>query len=150
MALDWVLASLHHLAVFTLLAILAGELALTAGRVDAAVVARLSRIDTWYGVAAAAVVGAGLARVFLGDKGAAYYGSNHLFWSKMAVFGLVAALSVSPTLKFLEWRRAARADPRFAPSANAVASVRRFLLGQTGLIALLPILAAGMARGFGA
>jgi putative membrane protein len=150
MALDWLLASLHHLAIFTLLAILAGELAMTGGRIDVGVVGRLVRLDAWYGVAAAAVVAAGVARVFLGAKGPEYYEANTLFWAKMATFALAGGLSVLPTLQFFAWRRAARADPHFAPSPAAVASVRRTLFVEAALFALLPIFAAGMARGFGA
>ena len=149
MALDWVLASFHHLAIFALLAILAGELAMTGGRVEAVVVSRLARLDAWYGVAAAGVLAAGLGRVFLGDKGPSYYEANALFWAKMAVFVLVGGLSVLPTLQFLAWRRAARVDPNFAPGTAALASVRRVLYVEAALFALLPILAAGMARGFG-
>ncbi|MDE3176629.1 MAG: DUF2214 family protein [Pseudomonadota bacterium] len=150
MALDWLLASLHHLAVFALLAILAGELAMTGGRIDATVVGRLTRLDAWYGVAAAGVLGAGVARVFLGAKGAAYYEVNSLFWAKMAVFALAAGLSALPTLQFLAWRRGARVDPHFAPSPRALASVRWTLRLEAAAFALLAILAAGMARGFGA
>jgi putative membrane protein len=150
MALDWLLASLHHLAIFTLLAILAGELAMTGGRIDGGMVGRLVRLDAWYGIGAAGVVAAGVARVFLGDKGAVYYEFNLLFWAKMATFALIGGLSVLPTLQFLAWRRAARSDPHFAPSAAAIASVRRTLFLEAALFALLPIFAAGMARGFGA
>jgi putative membrane protein len=90
-----------------------------------------------------------VARVFLGDKGPAYYATNSLFWAKMAVFALVGAISIMPTLKFLRWRREGRADPHFRPDVRALVSVRRALFAEAGLVALLPILAAGMARGIG-
>jgi putative membrane protein len=150
MALDWLLASLHHLAFLSLAAILAFELAVTAGAVDAAAIRRLASVDAWYGIMAALVVAAGLARVFLGAKGPAYYGANSLFWAKMAVFAAIAAISLLPTLQILAWRRATRGDPQFRPTARALTSVRRALFAEAGLFALLPIFAAGMARGFGA
>ncbi len=149
MTLDWVLASLHHLAVFGLVAILAYEIAMTAGVVDTALTGRIARVDAWFGIAATAVVAAGVARVFLGDKGPAYYAANSLFWAKMAVFALVGAISILPTLQFLRWRREGRADPHFKPNAQALVSVRRALFAEAALVALLPILAAGMARGIG-
>ena len=130
MGLDWTLASLHHLAIFSLIAILAGELALTSGKIDAGIAGRLARLDAWYGIAAAAVVAAGLARVFLGDKGPAYYGANALFWAKMATFALIGALSILPTLQYLRWRREARADPGFSPRPEALTYVRRLLLAE--------------------
>ncbi len=149
MALDWVLASLHHLAIFSLIAILAGELAMTGGKIDAIVAGRLARLDAWYGIAAAAVVAAGLARVFLGDKGPAYYVANALFWAKMATFALIGALSILPTLQYLSWRRAARGDPSFVARPESLIYVRRLLFAEAALLTLLPIFAAGMARGFG-
>jgi len=122
---------------------------MTSGAVDASMTGRIARVDAWCSIVAAAVVAAGLARVFLGEKGPAYYGANGLFWAKMAVFALVGGLSILPTLHFLRWRREARADPQFKPRPEALALVRRLLFAEAGLIGLLPILAAGMARGFG-
>jgi putative membrane protein len=144
-ALDWVLASLHHLAVFALAGVLAYELAATAGPVDAAAVKRLAAVDAGYGALAALVLAAGLARVFLGAKGPAYYGGNSLFWAKMAAFAAVGALSAYPTLQYLRWRRGAQGAP-----PRAVARVRRVLWLEIALFATLPVLAAAMARGYGA
>jgi len=149
MALDWTLASLHHLAVFSLAAILAFELALTAGEVDARAVLRLSRVDASYGALAALVLAVGLARVFLGDKGPQYYGVNALFWIKMALFAAIAGISVLPTLRFILWRRSARLDAQFAASRAEIARVRVVLWVEVGLFALIPIAAAGLARGYG-
>lgn len=149
MFLDWALASLHHLAAFTLAAILAFEIALMAGVVDARVIDRLSRVDAWYGASAALVLAAGVLRVFLGGKEPEYYGGNFLFWLKMALFAAIAAISALPTLRYVVWRRAIRADPEFAPGAAEIATVRRVLWSEVALFALIPLAAAGMARGFG-
>ena len=149
MFLDWVLASAHHLAVFTLAAILAFELALTAGALDASTISRLARVDAWYGATAALVLGAGAARVFLGAKGPEYYGANSLFWTKMALFAAVGAISILPTMRYIVWRRALRADAGFRPDAAAVRVVRRALWSEVALFAFIPLAAAGMARGYG-
>jgi putative membrane protein len=149
MFLDWTLASLHHLAVFGLAAILAFELALTAGEVDAPVIARLARVDAWYGAMAAVALAAGVVRVFLGARGPDYYEANGLFWIKMALFALVAAISTLPTLRYIVWRRATRADATFRPELAAVAAVRRALWSEAALFAFIPLAAAGMARGYG-
>jgi putative membrane protein len=149
MFLDWILASAHHLAIFTLAGILAFELALTAGDVDASVVARLARIDAWYGIVAAVVIAVGVARVFLGAKGASYYAGNSFFWTKMALFAAVGALSALPTLRYLKWRRALGADARFAPPAAELRIVRLALWGEVALFAAIPLCAAAMARGYG-
>ncbi len=149
MVLDWTLASLHHLAVFTLAGIIAFELALTAGDVDAPTILRLSRVDAWYGAVAALALAAGLGRVFFGAKGPDYYAANALFWIKMAMFAAVAAISVLPTLRFLVWRREARLDRYFVAPPAELAGIRTALWVEVGLFALIPIAAAGMARGFG-
>jgi len=149
MALDWLLASLHHLAIFSLAAILAFELALTSGDLDGPTILRIARVDSWYGAMAALALAAGLARVFIGAKGADYYAGNSLFWIKMALFASVAAISVLPTLRYAVWRREARLDPQFTVARKTVARVRTVLWSEAALFALMPIAAAGMARGFG-
>jgi len=149
MFLDWILASAHHLAVFSLAAILAFELAVTAGALDAAAISRLARVDAWYGATAALVVGVGVARVFLGAKGADYYIANSLFWTKMGLFAAVGLISVLPTLRYIVWRRKLRGNPGFRPDAAAVRAVRRALWSEVALFAFIPLAAAGMARGYG-
>jgi putative membrane protein len=149
MGLDWGLASLHHLAILALTAILAFELALTAGEVNGRAVLRLARVDSWYGAMAALVLAAGVARVFMGAKGPEYYAANVLFWIKMALFAAIAAISVLPTLRYIVWRREARLDPEFVVERKAVAAVRTVLWVEVVLLACMPIAAAGMARGFG-
>ena len=79
MLLDWALASLHHLAIFTLAGIIAFELALTARDVDDVAILRLARVDAWYGIVAAIVLAVGASRVIFGAKGAAYYMVNAFF-----------------------------------------------------------------------
>ena len=149
MALDWTLASLHHLAIFALAAILATEIAMTSGDLDGRTILRLARIDGWYGAVAAIVLAVGLARVFLGAKGADYYAANTLFWIMMALFAGVAGVSVWPTLRYLVWRRAVRHHEHYKPTRAEIDGVRRALWIETALFALIPIAAAGMARGFG-
>lgn len=143
------LASVHYLTIFALVAILAIELALVRPGIDAATVRRLARIDLGFGLAAVAVILAGLARVFFGLKGPAYYLGNWIFWTKMGVFALIGLLSIQPTLRFLAWRRLIDVDPNAIPAASDIARVKRVIHLEAGLILLLPILAAAMARGYG-
>jgi putative membrane protein len=149
MLLEWALASLHHLAIFTLAAIIAFELALAARAVDDAAIVRLARVDAWYGAVAAIVLVVGAARVLFGAKGAAYYMANAFFWTKMGLFLAVGLLSIAPTLRFLAWRRRLRTDASFRPDAAALRSVRRALWAEVLLFACIPVAAAAMARGYG-
>ena len=149
MLLDWALASLHHLAIFTLAGIIAFELALTARDVDDVAILRLARVDAWYGIVAAIVLAVGASRVMFGAKGAAYYMVNAFFWTKMGLFVAVGLLSIAPTLRFLAWRRRLRADASFRPDVAALIAVRRALWAEVVLFAGIPVAAAAMARGYG-
>ncbi|MGA2042491.1 MAG: DUF2214 family protein [Roseiarcus sp.] len=149
MLIDWALASLHHLAVFALAAILAGELAILTVGIDERGLARLARIDLGYGVAAAVVVIFGVARVIWGAKGYQYYVENSVFWTKMALFVLVGLLSIPPTVRYIGWGRQRRRDPAFRPDAQDIASVRLWLWAEAALFLAIPVAAAAMARGYG-
>jgi putative membrane protein len=149
MFVDWLLASFHHLAVFSLAAILSAEIFLTAGAIDDRMALRLARVDAWFGVSAAIVLAAGVLRVFLGAKGVDYYFVNIFFWLKMTLFVGIALISVAPTYLYIVWRRRVRADPSFRPPADEIVQLRRALFVEAGLFALIPLCAAAMARGYG-
>jgi putative membrane protein len=149
MFVDWLLASLHHLAVFSLAAILAAEVALAGGGIEGKTSLRLARIDAWFGLTAALALAAGLMRLFFGAKGVDYYLANIFFWAKMGLFVGVGLLSVAPTFTYLNWRRSFRADASFHPPSDEIRLVRQALYVEVGLFALIPICAAAMARGYG-
>lgn len=141
--LDLVLAILHHLLVFGLLAILTAELMLVKPGMDARTVARVGAIDIAYGAVAGLILLVGFARAGMAAKGWVFYGHNGFFWAKMAVFLLIGLLSVPPTIAYFRWKKAG------PPGDAQVAGVRRFLHAEAGLFVLLPVFAAAMARGYG-
>lgn len=149
MFVDWLLASFHHLAVFSLAAILSAEIFLTAGPIDDRMALRLARIDAWLGLTAAIALAVGVLRVFFGAKGVDYYFVNIFFWLKMTLFVGIALISVAPTYSYIVWRRRVRADPSFRPPAEEIKQLRQALYVEAGLFALIPICAAAMARGYG-
>jgi putative membrane protein len=118
--LDLWLAIGHHLIIFALFGIPAAELVLVARGISLDV-AKLSRVDSWYGALAGAIVIVGFSRAIFAAKGWAYYSHNAFFWAKIATFVLVALLSVPPTMQYLKWRRNGE-----APSPTDVGRVRRF------------------------
>ena len=141
--------SIHHLCVFGLFVILAAEMTLVRPGILAETVIRVVRIDGLYGILAGLALVAGGLRVVYGAKGAAFYTHNPLFWTKLGLFLLIGILSVPPTLDYIRWRKALRANPAALPSASAVQATRKLIHIQFGLLFLLPILAAMMARGIG-
>jgi putative membrane protein len=147
MFVDWLLASFHHLAVFSLAAILSAEIFLTAGPIDDRMALRLARVDAWYGILAALVIAAGVLRVFFGAKGFAYYLVNIFFWAKMALFVGIALLSVAPTYSYLAWRRRVRADSSYRPPSDEIAQLRRVLYVEAGAVRPDPDLRRGDGAG---
>jgi putative membrane protein len=147
--MDLILATLHHLGVFTIAGIIAAEWALVRPEMTIAKIRQVSAIDTLYGLVAGLVLLVGFARVFFGLKGAEFYLQNPVFWAKLGAFVIVGMISVAPTLLFITWRNKAKTDPAFVPSADEVASVRRYVKMEAHVFVLIPILAAAMARGYG-
>jgi putative membrane protein len=143
--LDLSLAIGHHLLIFALFGVLCAELIAVRRGMDAATVARIGAVDLWYGILAGLIVVVGFSRAIFAAKGWLYYEHNAFFWAKIATFALVGLLSVPPTIRFIQWRRAGA-----LPTDAQIAAVRRYLLAEVVLFALLPAFAAAMARGYGA
>ncbi|HZY17243.1 MAG TPA: DUF2214 family protein [Ramlibacter sp.] len=149
MTLESLLAYAHLLAILTLVVFIASEAALCRPEwLNASVVERLVVVDRVYGIAAAAVLVTGLARVFLGAKGLAWYGGNWLLWLKFGLFLLVGALSIRPTLRFIAWRKALL-QGRGLPPAEEVRQVRRWVMQQAHIVPVIPLAATFLARGYG-
>lgn len=134
-------AFLHHLAAFVLVAAMAVELVLLRDPSERNA-RRLAGIDAVLGVSAGVLLVVGLLRVFHFEKGAAYYFHNWAFLAKLALFLLVALLSIYPTVKFLSWRKR-------APEAGSVPVLRRILHLELFGVVLILLFAALMARGVG-
>ena len=146
---DLHLAIAHHVLIFALAGVLAFEIGVIRQGMTGKDVARVGRVDLWYGILAGLIIAVGFARAVYAAKGWAYYSVNHFFWAKLGTFALVGLLSIVPTVAIIRWRRALKADSSFSPSASAIANVRRFLWAEAFLFALIPAFAAAMARGYG-
>jgi len=140
---DFSLAVVHHLVVFSLLAIVVAELSLVRRGMDAATLATVARIDLAYGALAAIALAAGLVRAVYAAKGWYFYSNNGFFWAKIAIFVVIGLLSVPPTVKFIQWRKV-----QHVPHNAQVDALRKYLWAELALFPLLPLCAAGMARGY--
>ena len=143
---DFILAALHHVLIFALMAILAAELVLVRPGLRRDTLLRVARLDGVYGALSMAVIVVGIGRVVWGLKGWEYYSGNVWFWHKMAAFLVVGLLSIAPTVRFLRWRKAAEADPAYAVPDTEIRAVRRFIHAEAGIFVLIPVFAAAMAR----
>jgi putative membrane protein len=149
MMTDLVLAVLHFILVFAVVGILGAQAALVRDGMDGAQAVRAAMLDRGYGLAAGLLLVAGFLRVFYGAKGAEFYLHNPVFWAKIAVFALIAVLSIVPTVRFIGWLGRARSEPGFKPAKADVRGVRWLIAAQIALLPVLPVLAGMMARGYG-
>ena len=91
----------------------------------------------------------GLARTWWGMKGAAWYWAQPLLHAKVTLLVVIGLLSIVPTVRFVRWRRALRASGAL-PSDDALRSTRRLVMIETHLVAVIPLAAVFLARGYGA
>lgn len=147
---DLFLAIVHHLLVFLIAGLVAFEVGVIRPSMKREDVLRVSQVDNWYGILAAAIIVVGFWRAIYAAKGWAYYQANGFFWAKIAAFAVVGLLSIVPTIQIIRWRRALTADAAFLPAALEIAGVRRYLWAEVAFFALIPVFAAAMARGYGA
>ena len=146
MVLDAILAYLHFSAIFILFAFLSVELVMLRDPLDAASIRKLARIDLWYFGAAMAVLLTGFLRLGLGAKGADFYMSSWPFYVKIALFFAVGIISVQPTMSFIRWRRSLD-DPAWKLPEAEQRRVRRLVMIEVHLAALIPLFAVIMSRG---
>jgi putative membrane protein len=148
MAIRWLFAAVHLLALgIGLGAVWARGRALQ-GELDPAGLRRVFSADTWWGIAAGLWVTTGLVRAFAGlEKGSVYYLHNYLFWAKMTLLGVILALEVSPMRALMGWRRAIARGER--PDTARAAHFARISVGQAVLVVLMVLAATAMARGYG-
>lgn len=146
---DASLSFLHFVFAFILAGALSAEAFVLRLPVDGRVARLLLRIDLFYGISAVGVILAGLARVFFGAKGAAYYAAEPFFWAKMAAFAVVGLISIVPTMAFLRWNKAMRENASAIIEEGAVKRIRRLVMIELHVFVLIPLFAALMARGVG-
>ncbi|GGH60894.1 membrane protein [Comamonas phosphati] len=147
MTFEAVLASLHLLAILTLMVFVTSQAALCRSEwMNAAVVQRLARLDVIYGIVAVVLLLTGLARLFWGVKGIAGYTGSPLFHLKMTLFVIGALLSIKPSIAFRRWKRALDASGQL-PSAAEIVETRRWVMRQAHVIPLIAVVAIFWARG---
>ncbi|MGE5094405.1 MAG: DUF2214 family protein [Betaproteobacteria bacterium] len=146
---DAVFAYLHFTAVFVLFAFLSIELVLLKGELAPAAIRMLGRMDMWYFGSTIVVLATGFARLVFGAKGPQFYLQSWPIYVKVALFLLVVVISVKPTLGFIRWRRELDHDPAWRVPAAEQRSLRRRVLLEVHIAALIPAFAVIMARGLG-
>ncbi|HWI82912.1 DUF2214 family protein [Ramlibacter sp.] len=149
MTLEAILAAAHLLAILTAVVFITSETAICRGDwLNDKVIRRLVAVDRIYLGGLAAVLLTGLARIFWGIKGDAWYWSNWLLHLKVGLFIAVVLLAIQPARSYRRWLAQLEANGAL-PAEAEVTSTRRRAFLAAHLIALVPIAAAFLARGFG-
>ena len=149
MWLDAILAYLHFTAIFVLFSFLVAEIVLFRGPLDPWVIRLLGRLDIWYFGSALVVLATGIARLVFGVKGAEFYLTGWAIYVKVFLFIIVALISVFPTLRYIHWRRMLDHDSNWRVPDHERAKVRRILMIEVHIAAIIPLIAVIMARGLG-
>ncbi|MES2822164.1 MAG: DUF2214 family protein [Pseudomonadota bacterium] len=134
---------IHFLGIISFSAALMVECILVQMNADTQKLKRLAAVDGWFGISAMIVLTAGLLLWFAGSKPSPFYSTNWVFHLKIATFGLIALLSIYPTLFFIR-NRNNNAHIVIIPS-SIVMAIRAELI----LLMTMPLLAVLMARGYG-
>lgn len=149
MWMDALFAYLHYTAIFFLVGFLAVEMLLLRGALEARGLRLLAKIDVAYFVSAMAALVTGFLRLVWGAKGPDFYLGAWPFYVKFALFVAVGVISIQPTLTFIRWRRMLDRDARWQVPDNERVRVRRIILIEVHLAAMIPVFAVVMARGLG-
>ncbi len=144
-----IMATLHHIAAFTLTACLIYEFVAYRKGLTVEEARRIQRVDLVYGIAAGLVIVVGLLRVYFFEKGSNYYFSNYVFWTKMALFTIVGLLSIYPTICYIKWNPILAENKSPEIPEQEYRNIRFLLwLEMAGLVLIL-FAAPLMARGIG-
>lgn len=149
MWLDALFAYLHYAAILFLAGFLGAELLLVRGTLDLKGVRLLGKIDVAYFVSAMAALVTGFLRLVWGAKGPHHYLGHWPFYVKLGLFVAVGMISIQPTLAFIKWRRMLERDARWQVPDAERARVRRVMLVEVHLAAMIPVFAVVMSRGLG-
>jgi putative membrane protein len=142
-------AFLHHAAAFLLVAVVMVELVVLRMELTVSAARTLLRMDAVYGVSAVVLLIVGFVRVFSTEKGADYYFHSGPFLAKLALFIVVGAISILPTVQFLGWRKALKEGRAPQLDDGKLRRLRMFIHIELTLLFLIMLFAALMARGIG-
>jgi putative membrane protein len=145
MTQEIIVTYLHYIGFMVLFGSLVMEHLLIKPSLSREEIKRLATVDAIYGISALLVFMTGVLKLMKYGKGAEYYMSTWVFHAKLTLFIVAAFMSIMPTIKILKARKASTQNEQVELPKFIKHIVRLELL----IIALLPLLAAMMARGVG-
>jgi putative membrane protein len=143
------MAFLHHLAAFTVVAALVAEVVLFKLPLTIVQARRVQRADQIFGAAAGVLLIVGLLRVFYFEKGAGYYFTNAFFLTKFTLFIVAALISIYPTVLFIRWNKTLKQGEVPAIAPETITRTRMCMMLELTAIVGILLCAPFMARGLG-
>jgi len=143
------MAFLHHLFAFTLVACVVYEFIAYRKGMTIDEARRIQRADLVYGISAGLLLVVGLLRVFNFEKGVNFYTHSPFFWVKMNTFLIVGLLSIDPTIRYLRWNKTLKENKAPEINDNEFRRTRLVLWLEVIGLAIIMFAAALMARGIG-
>jgi putative membrane protein len=147
MALRWLFAALHFLALGIGLGAVWARGRALAHLTEASGFRRVFVADNWWGVAALLWLATGIVPLFWLEKGITYYFHNWVFWLKMGLFLLVFLLELLPMITLIRWRL--KLGRGVTPDSTRATLFARISIVQALLIVTMVLAASGIARGYG-
>lgn len=148
MQLNWILASLHLMALafgFSTCWLRANALKALKQPAD---LEPVFRYDNFYGIATLAWIGTGLWRLFGdADKGSEYYLNNNAFLLKMLVFAIIFLLELKPMITLIRWRIQLKKGKE--PDLHTAPLLAKLSYAELAGFVLMVLAATAMARGIG-
>ncbi|MGC9162593.1 MAG: DUF2214 family protein [Thiomonas sp.] len=145
MLADALLLYLHLSAMLGLVVFLTAKTSLIrVEAIDPAALQRLRRLDLWVWASFAAVAVSGLMLVFWGIKGPQWLLHNPLLWGKIGLLLLMALMSWPSSRTLARWQR----QPE-GIAATEIRRERRWLMAQSHVMVIIPLLAVLLSHGFG-
>jgi putative membrane protein len=144
MTFEIFLRYIHFISIFAIVGSLVSEHLLLKREMTPVEIKRLARIDAVYGLAAIALLAAGLT-LWLGGVGkpTEVYSRNWIFHTKITLFAIIGLLSIYPTVFFI------RNSKKNVPAISVPSSVFWMLRMELVLLFIIPLLAGLMAKGVG-
>jgi putative membrane protein len=146
--MDILISYLHLLSIMTLMGTLITEHLLLKPDLDKQQINRLALIDLVYVLSAVIALGTGLLRWFVYGKGSFFYLSNPIFHAKLTLFVVLIILSIIPSLQYIKWKNQARNGEIPGALAGSVKKLLFFIRLELLIVAVIPLLAVMVARGF--
>lgn len=143
------MAFLHHLMAFTLVACVVYEFIAYRKGMSIEEARRIQRADLMYGISAGLLLVIGLLRVYFFEKGPAFYTNNPFFWLKLNTFLVVGLLSIDPTIRYLRWNKILKENRTPEITDSEFKRTRLILTLEVIGLAVILLAAALMARGIG-